>query len=42
MQRPSRNTITGFVVMGVTLAIILGLFLALVTGMRHGMSKVPF
>ncbi|TDT97519.1 hypothetical protein EDD99_5665 [Streptomyces sp. 846.5] len=42
MQRPSRNAVTGFVVMGVTLAVILGLFLAFVAGMRHGVSKVPF
>jgi hypothetical protein len=42
MQRPSRNTVTGFVVMGVTLAIILGLFLAFLADMRHGMSKIPF
>ena len=41
MRKPSRNTVTGFVVMGVTLAIILGLFLAFVAGMRHGMSTVP-
>ncbi|WP_267970499.1 hypothetical protein [Streptacidiphilus albus] len=41
MRRPSRDLVTGFVVLGTTIIVIAGLFLVYVDGMRNGMQHLP-
>ncbi len=41
MRRPSRDFITGFVVMGTTIIVIVAMFLVYVDGLRNGMSHMP-
>jgi hypothetical protein len=42
MRPPSRDVVTGFVVMGTTIAIIVVLFLAFVEGTGNGMRHIPW